>query len=241
VNSPDILQFGLRFGPSGRPQLDYRAVVRLAFPFMMNSAVQAVLNATDTWFVGRLSPAATSAMGAVYWPVLVLILLLGGVSLSVQTLVAHAYGGRRYTRASQATWLALWAALIMVPAFAALAVCGRALFAPFGIPPHTLDLAIEYWFPRMLGAPLGRPSRCASPSQWRLRTRSSIKSSSSTSDSASRAPHGPQAPLSSPDCAWRSFGSLGRRCEGAIARTLPLASSCVRSYASSGSDFRWGS
>jgi multidrug resistance protein, MATE family len=155
VNSPDILQFGLRFGPSGRPQLDYRAVVRLAFPFMMNSAVQAVLNATDTWFVGRLSPAATSAMGAVYWPVLVLILLLGGVSLSVQTLVAHAYGGRRYTRASQATWLALWAALIMVPAFAALAVCGRALFAPFGIPPHTLDLAIEYWFPRMLGAPLG--------------------------------------------------------------------------------------
>jgi multidrug resistance protein, MATE family len=86
---------------------------------------------------------------------LVLILLLGGVSLSVQTLVAHAYGGRRYTRASQATWLALWAALIMVPAFAALAVCGRALFAPFGIPPHTLDLAIEYWFPRMLGAPLG--------------------------------------------------------------------------------------
>ena len=78
--------------PSGRPRLDYAAVARLAFPFMLNSAVQAVLNATDTWFVGRLSPAATSAMGAVYWPVLVFILLFGGVGLSVQTLVAQAYG-----------------------------------------------------------------------------------------------------------------------------------------------------
>jgi multidrug resistance protein, MATE family len=155
VNSPDILQFGLRLSAVGRPQLDYRAVIKLAFPFMLNSAVQAVLNATDTWFVGRLSPAATSAMGAVYWPVLVLILLLGGVSLSVQTLVAHAYGGRRYARASQATWLALWAALLTVPAFVPLAIWGRPIFAPFGIPEHTLDLAVAYWFPRMLGAPLG--------------------------------------------------------------------------------------
>jgi multidrug resistance protein, MATE family len=155
VNSPDILQFGLRLGAKGRPQLDYRGVIKLAFPFMLNSAVQAVLNATDTWFVGRLSPAATSAMGAVYWPVLVLILLLGGVSLSVQTLVAHAYGGGRYARASQATWLALWASLLTVPAFALLAIGGRAIFSPFGIPQHTLDLAVAYWFPRMLGAPLG--------------------------------------------------------------------------------------
>ena len=50
--------------------LERRAAVRgstivpwraLAFPFMLNSAVQAVLNATDTWFIGRVSPAATSA------------------------------------------------------------------------------------------------------------------------------------------------------------------------------------
>ena len=85
---------GQRLSSSGRPRLDYVAVSALAFPFMLNSAVQAVLNATDTWFVGRLSPAATSAMGAVYWPVLVFILLFGGVGLSVQTLVAQAYGGR---------------------------------------------------------------------------------------------------------------------------------------------------
>ena len=82
---------------------------------MLNSAVQAVLNATDTWFIGRLSPAATSAMGAVYWPVLVFVLLFGGVGLSVQTLVAQAYGARRYARASQATWTALWASLFTVP------------------------------------------------------------------------------------------------------------------------------
>jgi MATE family multidrug resistance protein len=95
----------------GRPRLDYRAVAALAFPFMLNSAVQAVLNATDTWFIGRLSPAATAGVGAVYWPILVCVLLFGGIGLSVQTSVAQAFGGRRYTRASQATWTAVWASL----------------------------------------------------------------------------------------------------------------------------------
>ena len=95
-------------------------------------------------------------MGAVYWPVLVLILLFGGVGLSVQTLVAQSYGARRFARASQATWTALWAALFTVPVFvAAGARAAAAIFSPFGIPPSTLDLALEYWFPRMLGAPLG--------------------------------------------------------------------------------------
>ena len=43
---------GQALGAGGRPRLDYRAVATLAFPFMLNSAVQAVLNATDTWFIG---------------------------------------------------------------------------------------------------------------------------------------------------------------------------------------------
>ena len=146
---------GQALSSSGRPRLDYLAVSRLAFPFMLNSAVQAVLNATDTWFVGRLSPAATSAMGAVYWPVLVFILLFGGVGLSVQTLVAHAYGGRRYARASQATWTALWASLFTLPACTVLALTGFWIFSPFGIPSETLHLALAYWFPRILAAPLG--------------------------------------------------------------------------------------
>jgi MATE family multidrug resistance protein len=153
--TPAELAPGQRLSSSGRVRLDYAAVASLALPFMLNSAVQAVLNATDTWFVGRLSPAATSGMGAVYWPVLVLIMLFGGVGLSVQTLVAQAYGALRFARASQATWTALWASLFTVPAFFSLAVSGRTVFAPFGIPPATLNLALEYWLPRMLGAPLG--------------------------------------------------------------------------------------
>ena len=155
MDAPNIILPGQRASAGGHPRLDYVAVIRLAFPFMLNSAVQAVLNATDTWFVGRLSPAATSAMGAVYWPILVFILLFGGIALSVQTLVAHAYGAGRYARASQATWTGLWGALLTVPFFAVLAASGRAMFSPFGLPPATLDLALAYWFPRMLGAPLG--------------------------------------------------------------------------------------
>ncbi len=146
---------GMRVGSSGRPRLDYLVVAALAFPFMLNSAVQAVLNATDTWFIGRLSPAATSAIGAVYWPILVCVVLVGGIGLSVQTSVAQAYGGRRYTRASQATWTALWASLFTTPLFVLLSLTGRSIFAPFDIPEDTLGLALQYWLPRMLGGPLG--------------------------------------------------------------------------------------
>ena len=112
MDAPYTLLPGQRVSASGRPRLDYLAVIKLAFPFMLNSAVQAVLNATDTWFVGRLSPAATSAMGRSLLAGFGLILLFGGIALSVQTLVAHAYGAGRYARASQATWTALWGALL---------------------------------------------------------------------------------------------------------------------------------
>src|ERR1700737_876708 len=139
----------------GRPRLDYRAVAALAFPFRLNSAVQAVLNATDTWFIGRLSPAATAGVGAVYWPILVCVLLFGGVGLSVQTSVAQDFGGHRHRRASQATWTAVWASLFTVPLFVLLALSGAWIFAPFDIPQETLRLALDYWFPRMLGGPLG--------------------------------------------------------------------------------------
>ena len=155
MDAPTKLLPGQALSSSGRPRLDYLAVATLAFPFMLNSAVQAVLNATDTWFIGRLSPAATSAIGAVYWPILVCVLLFGGVGLSVQTLVAQAFGSRRYTRASLATWTALWASLLTAPLFILLALAGAWIFSPFGIPQDILRLALEYWFPRMLGGPLG--------------------------------------------------------------------------------------
>jgi multidrug resistance protein, MATE family len=155
VNATLKLLPGQALSKAGRPRLDYRAVATLAFPFMVNSAVQAVLNATDTWFIGRVSPSATAAIGAVYWPVLVFGLLFGGVGLAVQTLVAQAYGAGRFARASQATWTALWASLFTIPLFALLAISGRKIFGPFGLPTDILDIAMSYWFPRMLGGPFG--------------------------------------------------------------------------------------
>jgi multidrug resistance protein, MATE family len=155
MKNPIHLLPGQAIGANGRIRLDYGAVARLAFPFILNNAVQAVLSATDTWFIGRISPTATAAIGAVYWPVLTFLLLFGGVGLSVQTVVAQAYGGRRYTRASQATWTALWGSLFTTPLFIVLALLGPIMFSPFGIAAETQQLALQYWAPRMLGAPLG--------------------------------------------------------------------------------------
>jgi MATE family multidrug resistance protein len=155
LNTPSKLLPGQALTADGRARLDYASIAALAFPFMMNSSVQAILNATDTWFISRISPAATAAIGAVYWPVLAFVLLFGGIGLSVQTVVAQRYGGHRYARASQAAWTAVWASAFTLPLFIALGLLGDRIFAPFGIAPGTERLALDYWYPRMLGAPLG--------------------------------------------------------------------------------------
>jgi MATE family multidrug resistance protein len=139
----------------GRTRVDYRAVLMLAWPFMLNSSVQAVLNLTDTWFIGHISTQATAAMGAVYWMVLVFVLLLGGVGIAVQTLVAQAHGAHRRARAAQAEWTAQWGALLTTPFFMAAAFGGPWLLRPFALDPEVERLALEFWMPRMAMAPVG--------------------------------------------------------------------------------------
>lgn len=140
---------------AGRARVDWRLVLTLAGPFVANSAVQSVLNLTDTWFIGRISTQALAAIAAIHWITLVFVMLLGGVGLAVQTIVAHAYGGRRRLRASQATWTALWAGLMTAPLFTLIAMGGRPLLTLFDLEPQIVDLALEFWIPRMMGAPIG--------------------------------------------------------------------------------------
>ncbi len=139
----------------GQLRVDWRLVLGLAGPFVANSAVQAVLNLTDTWFLGRISTQALAAIASIHWIVLVFIMLLGGVGLAVQTIVAQAYGGRRRLRAAQATWTALWAALATAPLFVIIAFSGGALLSIFDLDPAVSALALEYWEPRMIGATAG--------------------------------------------------------------------------------------
>ena len=145
----------LRLDALGRRRVDYRAVGALAAPLFLNSGVQAVLNLTDTWFLGRISTDATAAVGAVYWFVIVFLLLLGGVGIAVQTLVAQACGAGRRREAAQAAWSGLWVALLMTPFFLGAGLGGAWLLAPFGLAPGVESLALEYWFPRMSGAVAG--------------------------------------------------------------------------------------
>jgi multidrug resistance protein, MATE family len=144
-----------RIDATGRLQVDLRLLLELAAPLMATNAVQALLNLTDLWFIGRLSTDAVAAMGAIYWILTCAILLFGGVGLAVQTFVAQAYGSRRKARAARALWNALWASLAMTPVFLALAFAGPLLLHPFGLPTHVEALALEYWMPRMGGAFLG--------------------------------------------------------------------------------------
>jgi len=144
-----------RFDAAGKPHVDLRAIIRLAGPLMATNAVQALLNLTDLWFIGRLSTDAVAAMGAIYWILTCAILLFGGVGLAVQTFVAQAFGSRRGAYASRALWNALWASLALIPVFLALAFAGPWLLHPFGLEPRVEAFALEYWTPRMAGAFLG--------------------------------------------------------------------------------------
>ena len=139
----------------GRPQIDYRAITALALPLMVNSSLQAVINLTDTWFVGRISTTAMAGMAAIFWLVFFFVMLVGGIGLGVQTFVAQYEGSGRRWRAGHATWVGLWGAAATLPLFALLGWHGGTLLAPFGLDPAIEAHALEYWWPRMLGAPLG--------------------------------------------------------------------------------------
>jgi len=143
-----------RVGSDGRPRVDYRAITALALPLMVNSSLQAVINLTDTWFVGHISTTAMAGMAAIFWLVFFFVMLVGGIGLSVQTFVAQYEGSRRRWRAGHATWVGVWGAIITLPLFAVLGWNGTTLLAPFGLDPAVQAHALDYWWPRMLGAPL---------------------------------------------------------------------------------------
>ncbi len=144
-----------RLDESGRAHVDQRAVLALALPLMANSAVQIVLNLTDMWFIGRISTRALAAVGAVQWLVIAVVLLLGGAGTAVQTLVAQAYGARRYRRAAQAIWTALWAMGCAAPLFVLIGAARHLILAPFGFDAQVEQLAAAFWYPRVGGACIG--------------------------------------------------------------------------------------
>jgi MATE family multidrug resistance protein len=144
-----------RIDADGRTHVDQRAVLALALPLMAANAVQIVLNLTDVWFVGRISTEALAAVGAVQWLSLVVVMVLGGPAMAVQTIVAQSFGSRRYCRAGQAAWTAMWCSLCAAPLFVAVGAASHLFLAPFGFSPSIEKLASDFWFPRVSGSVLG--------------------------------------------------------------------------------------
>ncbi len=141
----------VKVGLRGERRVDYQDILRLAFPLFLSSGVQAVLNLTDSWFIGRLSTNAIAAMGALYFLILVLFILFGGVGMYVQTLVAQAYGEGKPHQAAQAVGAGCWSALLLTPLFIFLAFPGSELLKLFQFSPAVEQFAISYWTPRLLG------------------------------------------------------------------------------------------
>ena len=130
-------------------------MLALALPLMANSAVQIVLNLTDMWFMGRISTKALAAVGAVQWLIMVAVLVLGGAGTAVQTLVAQHFGARRYSRAGEAAWTALWGMACAAPLFVLVGAARHLILAPFGFDAEIERLAAAFWFPRIGGAFVG--------------------------------------------------------------------------------------
>lgn len=141
----------LEIDARGNRKVDLWAVVTLAMPLFVNSGIQALLNLTDTWFIGRLSTDATAAIGATYWFVIVAILFFGGTGLAVQTFAAQAYGAGDNRAAGRAVWGGVWGMAAVAPAFAAVAFCGPALIGWLHLEADVARMAGEFWFPRALG------------------------------------------------------------------------------------------
>ena len=144
-----------RVDAAGKAHVDQRAIIALALPLIANSAVQLVLNLTDVWFIGRISTRALAAVSAVHWLAFVVLLVLSGLGMAVQTVVAQAHGARRQARAAQAVWIALWGLLLSTPLFLGAGLSIRWLLAPFGLPADIIDLAAAFWLPRVGGSCFG--------------------------------------------------------------------------------------
>src|SRR4051812_43511401 len=154
MNSPERVP-ARRVDAAGKVHVDQRAIVALALPLMANSAVQLVLNLTDVWFIGRISTRALAAVSAVHWLAFVVLLVLSGLGIAVQTVVAQAHGARRQARAAQSVWIALWGLLLSTPLFLGVGLSIRWMLAPFRLPADIIDLAAAFWLPRVGGACFG--------------------------------------------------------------------------------------
>ncbi len=209
-----------RVDAAGKVHVDQRAIVALALPMMANSAVQLVLNLTDVWFIGRISTRALAAVSAVHWLAFVVLLVLSGLGLAVQTVVAQAHGARRQARAAQAVWIALWGLLLSTPLFLAVGLSIRWMLAPFGLPADIVDLAAAFWLPRVGGACFGaRGMGLARILQWHW---------PSAGDAAGDRRHGRRQRHLQPDFHFPSAPGGGRFGTGDDGRAGLRAADCGR-------------
>lgn len=143
-----------RLRSDGTASIDMRRVFALALPLFFHSGLQAILNLTDTWFLGQVSVDALAGVSSIYWLLLGILFFLNGAAMSVQAFVAQAQGAQSLPEASRAVGAGLKLALASVLVFGLLAQAGPWVVPTLGLVPEAAQAAQDYWLPRLWGGPL---------------------------------------------------------------------------------------
>lgn len=152
TNTPELP--AVKLLPDGSRTIDYKAIIHMAWPLFLYSGIQAVLAITDTWFISTVSVDATAAVGAIFQCINVCALFMGGLGMAVQTLVAQAHGAGDADKAVRLPWSGLVLGICSWPFFIWLAFNGQWVMQLLEISEHLQPLAIQYWQPMLLGAPV---------------------------------------------------------------------------------------
>jgi MATE family multidrug resistance protein len=143
------------FGSFEELRTEFRPVMRLAVPLVLAEIGWMFMGVVDTLMVGRL-PESAVAIGAVslgtafYYGITV---FAGGLMLGLDTMVAQAYGGKRYADCHRSLWTALFFLVPLVPAVMLAVWLAANSFLTFGVNPSVQPAATRYTATLNFGAP----------------------------------------------------------------------------------------
>lgn len=123
----------------------YRQVVLLALPIVLQNLLTSILAMADTFMVGMLGEVPMAAVTLANIPLFAVQMFIFGVQSGSSVLISQYWGKQEMASINRVLGVALWVALGVSSAFAAvLLVCPVEFLALFGNEPEVIELAAQY-------------------------------------------------------------------------------------------------